>query len=1052
MASGASVSRVHARIAALRALRNDDAGRAKELLGHLYEDLGSLLRRDPSRRGESSRGGGVERLPVDGTNREGSALAMAKPVYRYAADVLLTEVLRDWIGCFSADETRTYFDRAFRPLEVDGKGNFPISLVLDGIVACLRKWRRQSDNEDVDKTCRLTSREAVQRALKAADLIKPCLLTTQEPGKKSKQDSSMCGILLSRAIHIDCENARFDDAPVFITTESYCRDIFSVPDLVAAHVGALLPRWLCADQFYEKMCVQIVRGCVFNLLEQQSSSELLWNGCATVVGFLIKRGYAETVARCWVTAVLHWFKKKMLIGPDAIVSQNHDALISCLHIDACEKLLVQIILMLGGRANEPLGPDSDDEKGGEHVAQGSSALSMAAVRKTVLLFARSRTLYSLFTRKLLLNHVFVSVGDPTLVTKILFSALRQMCKSASDTETRGEPGWHGRDGLYLEVAMRLAGVWSDSEFILGSDFPQHEHVTLLLLRLLKKIPKEMLSACDFVPSSTDEVPSVNLLNTLLGGVQAHLEHSVLRVRQLGMRVAHCFSSILDPENPIVFADMLDNSMDSDDCTDDDESVYCDIDPASSRDEKSPSERKQNGETQISESAHTNADAFQSPLSPISPERAPPQAGNHSQDPDEVFAFGAETYSNDEMENSDGEASYYDSDPVMQSGSDGYFDRESDDSDDSLVPYGGLDDSDETPSGRSKASKYKDPVYIRDCRDLLEISLREDDSGATGYSSFDAQETVFNLLEDIIRRRDHDLPRHCLPLAATLLGMENKYALDDFESKRHGALVALAVCTVRNIKKEQGNSSHSRGVNVTVAPVVDYLVRQFYADNYGLQHRMQTLSILQDAARELAQIVPLAESDSAAARNSNKSNVRNRNELLLPLRFPCGKVTKRFTRREDVQARAEACGDGVEGVAPFGSVASRFFYPLLAHFDKVTPGLDLVGRDFSVLTELLRSVAVFIECARNTLDVLSMSAVGIQVVLSLRFHEDAMVRRALMYVLSRVVLAVPRHAWRIQMRAHQGSEIFEWLVTCKRADSDAVCRDQAAVLLSTRLFE
>ena len=80
-------------------------------------------------------------------------------------------------------------------------------------------------------------------------------------------------------------------------------------------------------------------------------------------------------------------------------------LISCLHIDTCEKLLVQIILMLGGRADEPLESHSDDKTGEKHVAQEYSGCSVAAVRKTVLLFARSRTLYSLFTRKLLLNHV-----------------------------------------------------------------------------------------------------------------------------------------------------------------------------------------------------------------------------------------------------------------------------------------------------------------------------------------------------------------------------------------------------------------------------------------------------------------------------------------------------------------------------------------------------------------------------------------------------------------------------------------------------------------------
>ena len=153
----------------------------------------------------------------------------------------------------------------------------------------------------------------------------------------------------------------------------------------------------------------------------------------------------------------------------------------------------------------------------------------------------------------------------------------------------------------------------------------------------------------------------------------------------------------------------------------------------------------------------------------------------------------------------------------------------------------------------------------------------------------------------------------------------------------------------------------------------------------------------------------------------------------------------------MEARAEADGVGVEGIAPFGSVASRFFYPLVAHFDKASPGLDLIGRDFFVLTELLRSLAVFVECARNTIDVVSMSTVAVQIVLTLRFHEDAMVRRALMYILSRVVLSVPRHSWRVQMRAYHGAEVSEWLRACKSGDADGVCRNQAGTLLSTGLF-
>ena len=69
--------------------------------------------------------------------------------------------------------------------------------------------------------------------------------------------------------------------------------------------------------------------------------------------------------------------------------------------------------------------------------------------------------------------------------------------------------------------------------------------------------------------------------------------------------------------------------------------------------------------------------------------------------------------------------------------------------------------------------------------------------------------------------------------------------------------------------------------------------------------------------------------------------------------------------------------------------------------------------------------------------------GIQVVLSLRFHEDAMVRRALMYVLSRVVLAV------LSTRAPGvHTRDLKILVACHMQEADVVpCTRQSIVLLS-----
>ena len=515
---------VQAHIAALRALGHDDAACARDLLDKLYRDIQALLL------GETG----------------GAAIARARPAYYCVADVFLTEVLRDWVGCFSAEETHMHFDRMFRAWGSAEGGNIPAALVMDGLLACLRKWRRSvrqelehgssADTVDDALSKRLTRREATRRVVKVSELMRSCLFANphvQQPGT-----NVMCGIMLRSAIEADCAKSCCSADATYLATEALCRDILSIPDLIAAHVGSQLPMWLCADHYYPNICAQVMRGCVFHFLENGTENGSHWDACATIVGFLVNRGHGNILARCWVSAVPGWVKRWKTTRSASIFMRHHDSLLSCLQLNATERILVCIISMLGDddlirtmKPNIQGAPEAHES----HIAQWPHEFRVSVVRKTVLLFARPRALQVLFTRKLLLNHTFSSVGDPELVARTLVSALTQICRAettslenarseskrtiASAPAAATTPTATG--ALFLETAMRLAGVWSDSQFILGADFSQHEHVTLLLLKVLHKISKESLNGTSSDLSNSgvcDDVPSVNLLNTLLGGV------------------------------------------------------------------------------------------------------------------------------------------------------------------------------------------------------------------------------------------------------------------------------------------------------------------------------------------------------------------------------------------------------------------------------------------------------------------------------------------------------------------------------------------------------
>jgi hypothetical protein len=92
------------------------------------------------------------------------------------------------------------------------------------------------------------------------------------------------------------------------------------------------------------------------------------------------------------------------------------------------------------------------------------------------------------------------------------------------------------------VLNNIVNIWRDSLFIRNSSLPQHQNISNSIIELLKYVSKEELLSSQLVPK-------------LIQGVQSHLESPQFPIRNQGMNVATCFSTIIDPTNPLKFDDM-----------------------------------------------------------------------------------------------------------------------------------------------------------------------------------------------------------------------------------------------------------------------------------------------------------------------------------------------------------------------------------------------------------------------------------------------------------------------------------------------------------------
>ena len=181
------------------------------------------------------------------------------------------------------------------------------------------------------------------------------------------------------------------------------------------------------------------------------------------------------------------------------------------------------------------------------------------------------------------------------------------------------------------------------------------------------------------------------------------------------------------------------------------------------------------------------------------------------------------------------------------------------------------------------SKVRVPVYLREALPALR----------SNNENVDQLEKSLNVLEKLIRNKPADIDEISENLATALLHLSDQYNLQNFEILRHKSLVALCV--------------------VSPKKSVKYLTSQFYEPNYNLQHRMDILDVLSDAAKELANV-----SQFPLAPATEEDNIPQ-NPTILNI---VGHTTRRFTTRKPV----------VTAKNNFLPHASQFYFPLVQHYD------------------------------------------------------------------------------------------------------------------------
>ncbi|XP_076388070.1 clathrin interactor lqfR isoform X2 [Megachile rotundata] len=366
-----------------------------------------------------------------------------------------------------------------------------------------------------------------------------------------------------------------------------------------------------------------------------------------------------------------------------------------------------------------------------------------------------------------------------------------------------------------------------------------------------------------------------------------------------------------------------------------------------------------------------------------------------------------------------------------------------DSDDDLVPY--------DMSHDTKISEKLRPAYLRDLRDNL-----QNEKVLTNPDIF--SESLEVCEELILSQLPGDDVSFAIELLSLLITLKEACYVENFEVLKFRSCVAI----------------------VTVYPkeCAEFLCKQFYMDldMYSVSQRLFFLDVLSESARRLSRI-PVSEDKEDAIDiskvNSRKKEISKKISLFIDTeKSKQQKVLysddfEEFETTEDqntdwpeiINKRIESnTRRYTHAMKPlktfknkFGNVASSFFYPLLYGFGKqgscLNSGLQIfLDQENILLIRFLKTLSTIMVAAQNCLLASKMGKEILELSWTLRYHDQAKVRMAVIENIEAVLIAVPKDVIM--------NELFEivleirlWLLdlfqNVIRGDHDKECRSLGA---------
>ena len=566
--------------------------------------------------------------------------------------------------------------------------------------------------------------------------------------------------------------------------------------------------------------------------------------------------------------------------------------------------------------------------------------------------------------------------------------------------------------ILTETISDIGNVWQSKSFIRKGSYKEQQYLSRALVLLIQYIIQRLT-----LLNKSDD--AANKIPFLFNGVQGRFSSDILEIRHLGMIVAQQYSKVFPNTDALdfgadlskVFENQLTTKKNKFKCGNIDDIVDI-IKVTQNIDNKIDCDFKlilQKNEEMELKSNDDNETGTMIGIDNVD--------GN---DKDNKYIDNEATMDIswlDEMRKQDMENDT-DSANVWSSDSDDYDDKNNDDDDD-LESYSLSDDEEDL-------RKVPLPSYLGECLELLNSKQKPDktESGLIAATT-------------LIRNNPSDLKNFCIALCRTLLHLQNEYSIKNFAIYKRTALVSLIVKCPDDILK--------------------YLPFQLYTKEWSVGVKLEILTVMIDAAREMGNLSKLNEmfvdeKKETKMIEDNKNKINNDNDLEI---ISQNRTNSEKERWKIIDARiamkTKRWASKPKHVElkenKFAEYATKFVYPLLNGYYENENFLF----EFPMLhTRILFCFGCFIECSGSFgIDTINISKDIFELISSIYYlHKLPEIRRTSCFVLTRILLYIPNNILKNQeWFTSQINELTTNLIDIMSNDNDYATRDLAKLCLN-----